>query len=191
MRVWPGEWKCCQTQDRAHSQVGGEDEPNGQRYARHGERVCESYTHSLAVIHRQRVILIVYRTSVVHCRAKQSLTERQAMDESIRKLNQMVIDKDNKKSVLVLELETMREHSLLVLLQCWWIIRANNVGRSAVETDLKIEREWRASLQKNFEQEKEKVAKLEGEMQAFRELKQVRYIPPPCSRYSQDTYLVI
>lgn len=60
-----------------------------------------------------------------------------------------------------------------------------------METDLKIEREWRASLQKNFEQEKEKVAKLEGEMQAFRELKQVRYILPPCSRYGQDTYLVI
>lgn len=59
------------------------------------EKGCVS--HSLTVVHRQCVILIMYRTSMVRCRAKQSLTERQAMDESIRKLNQMVIDKDNKK----------------------------------------------------------------------------------------------
>lgn len=42
--------------------------------------------------------------------------------------------------------------------------------RSALETDLKIEKEWRATLQGNLEQEKEKMAKLQSELQQYREL---------------------
>ncbi len=46
-------------------------------------------------------------------------------------------------------------------------------GRSQLETDLKIEREWRGSLQRNLEQEKEKVAELQGEVQQSRQIKKV------------------
>ncbi|XP_064631483.1 RUN and FYVE domain-containing protein 2-like isoform X2 [Lineus longissimus] len=43
-----------------------------------------------------------------------------------------------------------------------------DIRRSAVETDLKIEREWRAALQSNLEQEKEIVAQLSAEINKLR-----------------------
>ncbi|XP_074648129.1 RUN and FYVE domain-containing protein 2-like [Tubulanus polymorphus] len=42
--------------------------------------------------------------------------------------------------------------------------------RSAAETDMKIEREWRTSLQKSLEQEKEIVSQLNVEVQQLREM---------------------
>ncbi|CAH1794975.1 unnamed protein product, partial [Owenia fusiformis] len=42
--------------------------------------------------------------------------------------------------------------------------------KSALETDLKIEREWRGTLQKNLEQEKEKVAQTHNEIQKMVEV---------------------
>ena len=47
------------------------------------------------------------------------------------------------------------------------------LNRSALETDLKIEREWRAALQKNLDQEKEQVTQLHTELQQFRDVKRV------------------
>ncbi|KAI0229450.1 RUN and FYVE domain-containing protein 2 [Lamellibrachia satsuma] len=41
---------------------------------------------------------------------------------------------------------------------------ALDIARSALETDLKIEREWRGTLQRNLEQEKERVAGLQEDM---------------------------
>lgn len=43
--------------------------------------------------------------------------------------------------------------------------------RAALETDLQIEREWRSTLQKNLEQEKEKVDQMHMELQQMVELK--------------------
>ena len=45
--------------------------------------------------------------------------------------------------------------------------------RSALETDLKIEREWRGTLQRSLEQEKQKVAQLQAEIQHAKELRRV------------------
>jgi hypothetical protein len=44
---------------------------------------------------------------------------------------------------------------------------------SALETDLKIEREWRAALQSNLEQEKEIVSQLNVEIQKLRAVNKV------------------
>ena len=43
--------------------------------------------------------------------------------------------------------------------------------RTALETDLRIEREWRANLQKNLEQEKLKLSQLESEIQQLRQVR--------------------
>ena len=40
-----------------------------------------------------------------------------------------------------------------------------------METDLRIEREWRANLQKNLEQEKTKTSHLQTEVQQLRQIK--------------------
>ena len=46
-------------------------------------------------------------------------------------------------------------------------------NRAALETDLQIEREWRSTLQKTLEQEKEKVAQMHMELQQMVEIKRV------------------
>ena len=46
--------------------------------------------------------------------------------------------------------------------------------RSALETDLKIEREWRGTLQRSLDQEKQRVAQLQAEQQHSRDLRKVR-----------------
>jgi hypothetical protein len=51
--------------------------------------------------------------------------------------------------------------------------------RSALETSLQIEKEWRASLQNNYEQEKEKVAQAQLELAQMNALVKVR--PQPFS----------
>jgi len=43
----------------------------------------------------------------------------------------------------------------------------------ALETDLKIEREWRGTLQQNLDKEKAKVAKLQTDIQHLEEAKKV------------------
>lgn len=45
--------------------------------------------------------------------------------------------------------------------------------RQTLETDLRIEREWRGSLQKNLEQEKGKTSRLQTEIQHLLEIKRV------------------
>ena len=45
--------------------------------------------------------------------------------------------------------------------------------RSALETDLKIEREWRGTLQRSLDQEKQKVAQMHTEVQHYCELRKV------------------
>jgi len=45
--------------------------------------------------------------------------------------------------------------------------------RSVLETDLKIEREWRGTLQRNLEQEKERVAGLHEEIRLLQGMKKV------------------
>jgi len=47
------------------------------------------------------------------------------------------------------------------------------VWRLALETDLKIEREWRGTLQQNLDKEKAKVAKLQTDIQHLEETKKV------------------
>ena len=47
------------------------------------------------------------------------------------------------------------------------------VWRLALETDLKIEREWRGTLQQNLDKEKAKVAKLQTDVQHLEETKKV------------------
>ena len=49
----------------------------------------------------------------------------------------------------------------------------NNVEiyRTALETDLRIEREWRANLQKNLEQEKLRINELQNDLQQLRQVK--------------------
>ena len=47
------------------------------------------------------------------------------------------------------------------------------VWRLALETDLKIEREWRGTLQQNLDKEKAKVAKLQSEVEHLEETKKV------------------
>ena len=57
----------------------------------------------------------------------------------------------------------------------WLITRTHNVSscaRTALETDLRIEREWRGNLQKNLDAEKTKYAAQQKELQTLR---QVRY----------------
>lgn len=57
----------------------------------------------------------------------------------------------------------------------WLVIGVLCVGySSALETDLKIEKEWRATLQRNLEQEKEKTTRQQQELQQLREVKRVR-----------------
>ena len=46
-------------------------------------------------------------------------------------------------------------------------------NRAALETDLQIEREWRSTLQKTLEHEKEKVAQMHMELQQMVEIKRV------------------
>ena len=48
--------------------------------------------------------------------------------------------------------------------------------RSALETDLKIEREWRGTLQRNLEQEKERVASLQEDVGVLHIMKKVSTI---------------
>ena len=43
-----------------------------------------------------------------------------------------------------------------------------------METDLKIEREWRGTLQRNLDQEKQKLATLQAELQQYQTIKKVR-----------------
>ena len=45
--------------------------------------------------------------------------------------------------------------------------------RLALETDLKIEREWRGTLQRNLEQEKAKLTRLQTEVQHLSDVKKV------------------
>ena len=45
--------------------------------------------------------------------------------------------------------------------------------RLALETDLKIEREWRGTLQQNLDKEKAKVARLQTDIQHLEETKKV------------------
>ncbi|KAK3586576.1 hypothetical protein CHS0354_001166 [Potamilus streckersoni] len=69
---------------------------------------------------------------------KKCEADKQAAEETARKLGQVIADKDAK--------------------------------RTALETDLKIEREWRASLQRNLEQEKEKVTQIQIEQQQYKSM---------------------
>jgi len=46
----------------------------------------------------------------------------------------------------------------------------------ALETDLKIEREWRGTLQQSLDKEKTKVAKLQADVQHLDEMKKVTNI---------------
>ena len=50
--------------------------------------------------------------------------------------------------------------------------------RSALETDLKIEKEWRATLQRSLETEKERLSKQQTELQQLRDNKRVRLLIP-------------
>ena len=50
---------------------------------------------------------------------------------------------------------------------------ALDIARSALETDLKIEREWRGTLQRNLEQEKERVAGLQEETRLLQTTRKV------------------
>ena len=45
------------------------------------------------------------------------------------------------------------------------------IYRTALETDLRIEREWRANLQKNLEQEKSRISELQTELQRLQQIK--------------------
>ncbi|ESO87042.1 hypothetical protein LOTGIDRAFT_107494, partial [Lottia gigantea] len=72
-------------------------------------------------------------------RIKLFQSDKQAAEETARKLGQMLADKDAK--------------------------------RSALETDLKIEKEWRGTLQKTLETEKEKCSKYHLELQQLKEIK--------------------
>lgn len=45
------------------------------------------------------------------------------------------------------------------------------IHRTALETDLRIERDWRISLQKNIEQEKYKIGQLQSEIQQLKQVK--------------------
>ncbi|CAL1534204.1 unnamed protein product [Lymnaea stagnalis] len=72
-------------------------------------------------------------------RLKQSESNRVAAEETARKLGQIIVDKDQK--------------------------------RSALETSLQIEKEWRTTMQSNYEQEKEKLAQTQMEVAQLKELK--------------------
>ncbi|XP_061175010.1 RUN and FYVE domain-containing protein 2-like isoform X2 [Saccostrea echinata] len=71
-------------------------------------------------------------------RLKQAEADKQAAEETARKLGQIIADKDAK--------------------------------RTALETDLKIEREWRGTLQRSLEDEKEKVAAIQTDLQKYKQL---------------------
>lgn len=45
--------------------------------------------------------------------------------------------------------------------------------RTALETDLKIEREWRGTLQKSLEEEREKVSAVQTDLQKYKHLEKV------------------
>lgn len=56
-------------------------------------------------------------------------------------------------------------------------------NRLQLETDLKIEREWRQTLQNDLERERETVAQLSAEAQQINGLKKVNFLIPlifPC-----------
>ncbi|XP_062617135.1 RUN and FYVE domain-containing protein 2-like isoform X1 [Saccostrea cucullata] len=71
-------------------------------------------------------------------RLKQAEADKQAAEETARKLGQIIADKDAK--------------------------------RTALETDLKIEREWRGTLQRSLEEEKERVAAIQTDLQKYKQL---------------------
>ncbi|KAL5019311.1 hypothetical protein ScPMuIL_005033 [Solemya velum] len=71
-------------------------------------------------------------------RLKQADTDKIASEETVRKLGQIIADKDNKRTALV--------------------------------TDLRIEREWRGTLQKTLEEEKDKAVKLQTELHQIKEV---------------------
>ena len=60
-----------------------------------------------------------------------------------------------------------------------------------METDLKIEREWRGTLQRNLEQEKEKFTHLQSEHKQFLELKKVLNISYICLYQTKPYYNLI
>ncbi|XP_070185659.1 RUN and FYVE domain-containing protein 2-like [Littorina saxatilis] len=63
------------------------------------------------------------------------------------------------------------------------LVAEKDSKRAALETDLQIEREWRSTLQKTLEQEKEKVAQMYMELQQMAEIK--REYADLDSRYQQ------
>ncbi|XP_048763276.1 RUN and FYVE domain-containing protein 2-like isoform X3 [Ostrea edulis] len=71
-------------------------------------------------------------------RLKQADADKQAAEETARKLGQIIADKDSK--------------------------------RTALETDLKIEREWRGTLQRSLEEEKEKLAVIQTDLHKYKHL---------------------
>nr|XP_022319567.1 RUN and FYVE domain-containing protein 2-like isoform X3 [Crassostrea virginica] len=71
-------------------------------------------------------------------RLKQTEADKEAAEETARKLGQIIVDKDAK--------------------------------RTALETDLKIEKEWRGTLQKSLEEEREKVSAVQTDLQKYKHL---------------------
>lgn len=45
-----------------------------------------------------------------------------------------------------------------------------------METDLKIEREWRGTLQKSLEEEREKVSAVQTDLQKYKHLEKVHVV---------------
>lgn len=63
----------------------------------------------------------------------------------------------------------------MILGNCSWNKSARILlfFRTALETDLKIEREWRGTLQKSLEEEREKVSAVQTDLQKYKHLEKV------------------
>ncbi|XP_076459398.1 RUN and FYVE domain-containing protein 2-like [Babylonia areolata] len=117
----------------------------------------------------------------------------QACDGSVKHKTEMVSRLEEKTNQLVNALKEMEkrlkqsesdkmaaEETARKLGQ---IVADKDSKRAALETDLQIEREWRSTLQKTLEQEKEKVAQMHMELQQLVEIK--REYADLDSRYQQ------
>ncbi|XP_050394285.2 RUN and FYVE domain-containing protein 2 isoform X1 [Patella vulgata] len=105
-------------------------------------QTCEgSLKHKTEMVGRleEKTNQLINTMTEMENRLKQFQSDKQAAEETARKLGQMLADKDAK--------------------------------RSALETDLKIEREWRATLQKTLEAEKEKCSQYHLELQQLKDVK--------------------
>ena len=79
---------------------------------------------------------------------------------------------ENSQDAFFFKIEFLLSH-VMAYINCLFLFY---FYRTALETDLRIEKEWRATLQKTLEQEKTASAEVSTELQHLKHLEKVRLI---------------